>query len=97
MFIAGIIFFILSLTGLCQWIINSIPSSLKYGIGAGIGFFLAIIGLKNAGVVVDNPATLVGLGNLSSAPVLLAGLGFAGMVALDRMKVPGDCNFDPRC
>jgi AGZA family xanthine/uracil permease-like MFS transporter len=88
-FLAGIIFFILSLTGLRQWIINSIPSSLKYGIGAGIGFFLAIIGLKNAGVVVDNPATLVGLGDLSSAPVLLAGLGFAGMVALDRLKVPG--------
>ncbi|MAF50090.1 MAG: NCS2 family permease [Rhodospirillales bacterium] len=88
-FLAGILFFLLSLTGLRQWIINSIPRSLKYGIGAGIGFFLAIIGLKNAGVVIDNPATLVGLGDLSSMPVLLAGLGFVGMVALDRLKVPG--------
>ncbi|NQV56364.1 MAG: NCS2 family permease [Rhodospirillales bacterium] len=88
-FLAGILFFILSLTGLREWIINSIPKSLKLGIGAGIGFFLAIIGLKNAGIVVDNPATLVGLGDLSSFPVLLAGLGFVGMVALDRMKIPG--------
>ncbi len=88
-FVAGILFFVLSLTGLREWIINSIPRSLKFGIGAGIGFFLAIIGLKNAGVVVDNPATLVGLGDLSSPPVLLAGLGFVGMIVLDKLKVPG--------
>ena len=61
---------------------------MKLGIGAGIGLFLAIIGLKNAGVVVDNPATLVGLGDLSSWP-LLAGLGFAIMAILDKRKVPG--------
>ena len=88
-FIAGILFVILSLTGLREWIINSIPKSLKLGIGAGIGFFLAIIGLRNAGVVVDSQATLVTLGNLGSATVLLAGLGFVGMVVLDRLKVPG--------
>jgi len=88
-FLGGLVFFILSLSGLREWIINSIPKSMKYGIGAGIGLFLAIIGLKNIGVVVDNPATLVGLGDLSSLPVLLSGLGFAMMVVLDRMKVPG--------
>lgn len=88
-FVAGVLFFILSLTGLREWIINSIPKSLKLGIGAGIGLFLAIIGLKNAGVVVDHPATLVGLGDLSSAPVLLAGAGFAIMVALDKLRIPG--------
>ncbi len=88
-FVAGVLFFLLSLTGLREWIINSIPRSLKFGIGAGIGFFLAIIGLRNAGIVVDNPATLVGLGDLSSPPVLLAGLGFVGMVVLDKLKVPG--------
>lgn len=55
-FVAGVLFFILSLTGLREWIINSIPKSLKLGIGAGIGLFLAIIGLRNAGVVVDHPA-----------------------------------------
>lgn len=88
-FLGGLVFFALSLSGLREWIINSIPKSLKYGIGAGIGLFLAIIGLKNIGVVVDNPATLVGLGDLSSLPVLLAGLGFAMMIVLDRLKVPG--------
>lgn len=88
-FIAGVLFFALSLTGLREWIINSIPKSLKLGIGAGIGLFLAIIGLRNAGVVVDHPATLVGLGDLASAPVLLAFAGFAIMVALDKLRVPG--------
>ncbi|MBT4463968.1 MAG: NCS2 family permease, partial [Rhodospirillaceae bacterium] len=61
-FVSGVLFLILSLTGLREWVINSIPKSLKLGIGAGIGLFLAIIGLKNAGVMVDHPATLVGLG-----------------------------------
>jgi len=88
-FLGGLVFFVLSLSGLREWIINSIPKSLKYGIGAGIGLFLAIIGLKNIGLVVDHPATLVGLGDLSSLPVLLAGLGFALMIVLDRLKVPG--------
>lgn len=88
-FVAGVLFFILSLTGLREWIINSIPKSLKLGIGAGIGLFLAIIGLRNAGVVVDHPATLVGLGDLSSVSVLLAGAGFAIMITLDKLKVPG--------
>ena len=62
---------------------------MKLGVGAGIGLFLAIIGLKNAGVVVDNPATLVGLGDISSWPVLLAGLGFALMAILDKRGIPG--------
>lgn len=88
-FIGGLVFFALSLSGLREWIINSIPRSMKYGIGAGIGFFLAIIGLKNIGVVVDHPATLLGLGDLSSLPVLLAGLGFMLMITLDKLKIPG--------
>ena len=88
-FVGGVVFFLLSLTGLRNWIINSIPYSLKLGIGAGIGLFLAIIGLANAGVVVKSDATMVTLGDLSSAPVLLAGLGFVGMVVLDRLRVPG--------
>jgi len=68
-FVSGVLFLVLSLTGLREWVINSIPKSLKLGIGAGIGMFLAIIGLKNAGVVVDHPATLVGLGDFTSLPV----------------------------
>jgi len=62
---------------------------MKYGIGAGIGLFLAIIGFKNAGIVVDNPATLVGLGDLSSASALLASLGFIVMAVLDKRNVKG--------
>ncbi|HEY9079348.1 NCS2 family permease [Magnetovibrio sp.] len=88
-FISGVLFLILSLTGLREWVINSIPKSLKLGIGAGIGMFLAIIGLKNAGVVVDHQATLVGLGEFTSLPVLLFLAGFAIMVVLDKLRVPG--------
>ena len=88
-FIAGLVFIGLSVTPARKWIINSIPRSMKLGVGAGIGLFLAIIGLKNAGIVVDNPATLVGLGDISSWPVLLTGLGFVIMAVLDKRKVPG--------
>ena len=88
-FVAGIVFLILSLTPARKYLINSIPPSMKYGIGAGIGLFLAIIGFKNAGIVVDNPATLVGLGDLSSASALLASLGFIVMAVLDKRNVKG--------
>ena len=86
---SGILFLIISISPLRAYLINAIPKSLKFGIGAGIGLFLAIIGLKNAGIVVDNPATLVGLGDLKSAPVLLALLTLVLMIALDKLKIPG--------
>jgi AGZA family xanthine/uracil permease-like MFS transporter len=88
-FCSGILFLFISISPLRAYLINAIPRSLKFGIGAGIGLFLAIIGLKNAGIVVDNPATLVGLGDLKSAPVLLALLTFTLMIALDKLKIPG--------
>ena len=88
-FVAGLVFLLLSVTPARRYIINSIPKSMKLGIGAGIGLFLAIIGFKNAGIVVDNPATLVGLGDISSWPVLLAGLGFTIMAILDKRQIPG--------
>ena len=88
-FVSGVLFLVLSLTGLREWVINSIPRSLKLGIGAGIGMFLAIIGLKNAGVVVDNEATLVGLGDFTSLTVILFMIGFAIMVVLDKLRIPG--------
>ena len=87
--VAGIVFVILSVTPARKYIINSIPKSMKLGIGAGIGLFLAIIGFQNAGVIVDNPATLVGLGDVASWPVLLAGLGFIIMAVLDKRDIPG--------
>ena len=88
-FVAGVVFIILSVSPARKYIINSIPKSMKLGIGAGIGLFLAIIGLQNAGIIVDNPATLVGLGDVASLPVLLAGLGFIIMSVLSNRKIPG--------
>ncbi|RDD62142.1 NCS2 family permease [Ferruginivarius sediminum] len=88
-FLSGVIFLVLSVLPVREWIINAIPKTLKMAISAGIGFFLAIIALKNAGVVVDNPATLVGLGNVTSASTILAGVGFVLMIALDYRRVPG--------
>lgn len=88
-FISGVIFLILSVLPVREYIINSIPRSLKMAISAGIGMFLGIIALKNAGVVVDHPATLVTLGDLTGAGTLLACLGFVLMVALEQRRVPG--------
>ncbi|MEM5517693.1 NCS2 family permease [Henriciella sp. AS95] len=88
-FMSGTIFVILSLLPVREWIINSIPMELKLAIGAGIGFFLIIIGLTSVGIVVDNPATLVGLGDLSATPTLLAILCFVTIAILETRKVPG--------
>lgn len=88
-FVSGVLFLIISLLPVREWIINAIPMSLKMAISAGIGFFLAIIALKNAGIVVDSQATLVTLGDLTALPTLLATLGFVIMVALSYHKVPG--------
>ena len=88
-FISGILFFALSVFKVREWIVNAIPLSMKFGIAAGIGFFLAIIALKSAGVIVASPATLVTLGNLKDPPTLLAALGFLLTVALSYRRVPG--------
>jgi adenine/guanine/hypoxanthine permease len=88
-FVTGVIFFALSLSPFRVWLINAIPMSLKLGIAAGIGFFLALIGLENAGIVADQPVTLVTLGDLSKPQALLAAAGFLIIVALAVRKVPG--------
>lgn len=88
-FISGVIFVILTATGIRQWLIRGIPRSLRSAIAAGIGLFLAIIALGSAGLVVANPATKVGLGDLHSAPVLLSILGFFVIAALDVLKIRG--------
>ncbi|MDX1772447.1 MAG: NCS2 family permease, partial [Planococcaceae bacterium] len=72
---SGLIFIILSLTGIRETIINAIPAELKYAVGAGIGLFITFIGLRNAGIIVNNDATLVGLGDLSAGNTLLAIFG----------------------
>jgi adenine/guanine/hypoxanthine permease len=88
-FISGIIFFIISVLPIREWIVNAIPMSLKMAIAAGIGLFLALIALKNAGIVVAHPATLVTHGKLTSFPVIMATLGFFLIVALERFRVMG--------
>ena len=88
-FCSGILFLLLSATKIRQWIIEAIPKSLRLGVGAGIGFFLAVIGLSNAGIVVDHPATLITIGDLTSRTAALACLGFIIMMVLDARKVPG--------
>ena len=88
-FVAGLVFLAVSATPMREWLINAIPKSQKMAIAAGIGFFLGIIGLESAGIVVDHPVTLVTAGKLDSWPVLLAAAGFVVMVALDRLSVPG--------
>ncbi|MCR0980534.1 NCS2 family permease [Roseomonas populi] len=88
-FLSGIIFLIVSLVGFREWLINGIPISLKLGIAAGIGFFLGLIGLENLGLVVDNPATLVGMGSVRATPVLLGCLGFVIIAGMAARNVPG--------
>jgi len=88
--VAGVLFLIISLTPIRAWLINSIPRSLKLGIGAGIGLFLAIIGLEIMGVVVDHPVTLVTIGDLKNPLILLACLAFVSMVVLEVLKVKGN-------
>ena len=87
---AGILFLIISLTPLRAWLINSIPKSLKLGIGGGIGLFLAIIGLEIMGVVADHPVTLVTLGDLKNPLTLLGCLAFVSMIILEKYKIKGN-------
>ena len=87
-FLSGILFLALSLSPLREWLINSIPRSLKSAIATGIGFFLALIGLKNAGIVVADPVTLVTMGKFTH-PALFAAGGFVLLAALQARRIPG--------
>lgn len=87
-FVSGIIFLLISVTGVRKMIINAIPQQLKLAIGAGIGFFIAFVGLKNAGIIVANESTFVGLAKLNEPTVLLAVFGIIITVALVAKKVP---------
>ena len=88
--VAGVLFLIISLTPVRAWLINSIPKSLKLGIGAGIGLFLAIIGLEIMGVIGDLPVTLVTIGDIKNPLVILGCLAFVFMVVLEKMKIKGN-------
>ena len=88
-FLSGVVFILLTVTRVREMIVDAVPDSLKSAIGAGIGLFIALIGLVNAGIVVGDPATTVALGDVKSASVLLA---FAGLIItgiLMTLKVKG--------
>lgn len=88
-FVAGLIFVILSLTSFRKVLIEAIPDNLKHGITAGIGLFIAFIGMRQAGMIVSHPSNLVALGDLHSPTVLFALLGLTVTLILMAMRVHG--------
>ncbi|EDL62507.1 NCS2 family permease, partial [Bacillus sp. SG-1] len=91
--ISGLIFIVLTLTGLREKIINSIPAELKYAVGAGIGLFITFVGFQNAGIITNNDATLVGLGDLTNGNTLLAVFGIFITVVLMTRGIKGGIFF----
>jgi AGZA family xanthine/uracil permease-like MFS transporter len=88
-FLAGVLFFIMSITSLRAWMISSIPLNLRIAMGAGVGLFIGLIGLKNGGIIVGNQATLLSLGEFSKIETLLAAIGFLIISILSVRKVTG--------
>src|SRR6266404_8671047 len=88
-FCSGVIFFLISIFPIREYIINAIPRNLKLAISAGIGLFLGIIALEEANIVVANPATLVTLGDLKQWPAILCLAGFVLIVALNYRNIIG--------
>jgi len=88
-FLAGILFVLISVTPAREWLINAIPRSLKFAIAAGIGFFLALIGFANAGIVIASPATLIEGGALTDPKVLIAAAAFVLIFALAARGIIG--------
>ena len=88
-FLAGILFVIISVTPLRQWMLNSIPMNLRIAMGAGVGLFVGFIGLKTGGIIIQNEATFLSLGNFKDIETLLAALGFLLILVLAIRKVVG--------
>jgi AGZA family xanthine/uracil permease-like MFS transporter len=88
-FIEGLIFIVLTITNVREAIVNAIPINLRYAVGVGIGLFIAFIGLQNAGVIVNNEATLVSLGDVTSGSALLTMIGLIITGLLYVRNVPG--------
>lgn len=85
-FVTGVLFFIISVTPLREKIINAIPKNLKIAIASAIGFFVCFIGLKNAGIIVNNSSTFVGLGDFRKLPVIMALIGMILVLFLGHLK-----------
>jgi len=88
-FISGLVFLALTLTKLREKLVDAVPENLKYAIAAGIGLFVALIGFKEAGLIIASPATLVKLGAITSAPVVCALSGLIVMAVLFSRKIKG--------
>jgi len=88
-FIEGLLFIILTLTKVRSWLINSIPGTLKKAIGAGIGLFIAFIGMQNAGIIANNDATLVSLGDITHGTALVGIIGLFITAGLVMAKIRG--------
>jgi adenine/guanine/hypoxanthine permease len=88
-FLSGLLFLLLTLTSIREQIVNGIPDCLKFGTAAGIGLFIAFVGLRNAKIIVANPATFVGLGKASDPQVLLAAAGLILIAILMARKIGG--------
>ena len=88
-FLAGILFWVMSVTPLRQWMLESIPMNLRIAMGSGIGLFIGLIGLKNGGIIVSNDATLLSIGNIMQVETLLSMLGFLLIAILSIRKFPG--------
>ena len=88
-FLAGILFFIMSVTPLRQWMLESIPFNLRIAMGAGVGLFIGIIGLKSGGIITSNESTLLSMGDLAKPETLLAMVSFLVIAVLSIRKIPG--------
>jgi AGZA family xanthine/uracil permease-like MFS transporter len=89
-FIAGILFFLISITNLRRWMIDSIPFNLRIAIGAGVGLFIGFLGLQKGGIVINHDVVLVQLGDFASIETLLAALSFIIILVLGKRKIPGE-------
>ena len=88
-FLSGILFFIMSVTPIRKWIIDSIPENLRIAMASGVGFFIGFIGLKNGGIIVSNDATFLSLGDFSNIKTLLSALGFLLIAILTIRNIKG--------
>ncbi|MEH6516735.1 MAG: NCS2 family permease [Halioglobus sp.] len=88
-FLAGVLFVIMSVTPLRAWMLRSIPRDLRIAMGCGVGLFIGFIGLKSGGIIVANPATILTLGDLSQPQPMLAAIGFVVIAALSVRQLPG--------
>ena len=88
-FLSGILFFIMSVTPLRKWMIDSIPTNLRIAMASGVGFFIGFIGLKNGGIIISNDATFLSLGDFSNIETLLSALGFLLIAILTIRNIKG--------